>query len=93
MTCGEAQTLTTGAKWFENAVLVEPRPDAFAEALEEFARSRSRLAQMGQAAKAFASSRYRKEALISNLDDLYRELLARKLPYTEIAAHSVSTKD
>lgn len=83
MICGEARNLTPGARWFENAVVVEPHPDAFTRALNEFARNTKRIPEMGQAARSFASAHYRKEALLSNLDSLYRELLARKQPLLE----------
>jgi glycosyltransferase involved in cell wall biosynthesis len=92
MTSGEARSLTPGATWFDNAALVEPRPEAFALALNEFARSPERIAEMGQAARVFASARYRKEALISNLDSLYRELLERKLPHFQTAEHKWSLR-
>jgi glycosyltransferase involved in cell wall biosynthesis len=85
MTCGRARSLAAGARWFDNAVLAEARPEALARALDEFAGSPERIIEMGQAARAFASARYRKETLISNLDSLYRELLARKLPHLEAA--------
>ena len=92
MTSGNARGLTPGATWFDNAVLVEPNPGAFAHALEEFARSPERISEMGQAARTFASARYRKEALISNLDSLYRELMARKLPRRETAGQTISMR-
>jgi glycosyltransferase involved in cell wall biosynthesis len=81
MTFGSGQELTPGARWFANAVLVEPRPEAFSEALEHFAGTTGLISEMGQAARVFAESRYPKEALISSLESLYRELLARKLPH------------
>lgn len=92
MTCGKAQNLTPGAAWFDNAVLVEPHPDVFARALTEFARSPNRIVEMGRSARLFASTHYRKDALISNLDSLYRELLARKLPHMETARRTVSVQ-
>jgi len=92
MTCGKARSLTPGARWFDNAVLAEPRPEAFACALKHFARSTERVPEMGQAARVFASARYRKEALVSNVDSLYRELLARKLPHLANTRQTVSTQ-
>ena len=92
MTCGESRSLTPGARWFDNGVLVEARPEAFARALHEFARYPERIAEMGQAARAFASARYRREALISNLDFLYQELLDSKLPQRKTARRAVSTQ-
>jgi glycosyltransferase involved in cell wall biosynthesis len=91
MTCGKAHNLTPGAAWFDNAVLAEPHPDTFARVLTEFARAPERVVEMGQSARLFASAHHRKEALISNLDSLYRELLARKLPHLKTAGQTVST--
>jgi glycosyltransferase involved in cell wall biosynthesis len=91
MTCGKAHNLTPGAAWFDNAVLAEPHPDTFARVLTEFARAPERVGEMGQSARLFASAHHRKEALISNLDSLYRELLARKLPHLKTAGETVST--
>lgn len=90
MTCGTAQHLTPGAKWYANAVLIEPRADAFADALRTLAKFPDRIPEMGRMARAFAASHYPKEALISNLDSLYRELLSRKLPnHTQFAHQTV----
>ena len=84
MTCGGARDLTPGAKWFDNAVLLDQaRPQAFVCALDEFARSPQRIIEMGRSARDFAAGNYRKETLISNLDHLYRELLDRKLPHLD----------
>ena len=91
MTCGKAHNLTPGAAWFDNAVLAEPHPDTFARVLTEFARAPERVVEMGQSARLFASAHHREEALISNLDSLYRELLARKLPHLKTAGQTVST--
>jgi glycosyltransferase involved in cell wall biosynthesis len=92
MTSGKAVNLTGGATWFDNGVLVEPNAAAFVRALEQFARYPERITGMGQSARAFASAGYRQEALISNLDSLYRELLARKLPHLDTVRHTVSTQ-
>ena len=82
MTCGQARSLTPGAAWFDNGVLLEPRTGTFAHALEELGRFPERITEMGRCARAFASARYQKAALLSNLDSLYRDLLARKLSPT-----------
>jgi glycosyltransferase involved in cell wall biosynthesis len=83
MTCGQARSLTPGAAWFDNAVLLEPRTGTFARALEELGRFPERITEMGRCARAFASARYQKGALLSNLDSLYQDLLARKLSPTQ----------
>ena len=69
-----------GARWFANAVLVDDDPSAFAHALCELAQDFPALEQMGRQARLLASTQYRKEALLANLDALYRELIERKLP-------------
>ncbi len=89
MTSGPARVLTPGAMWFENGVLVEPRAQAFAQALEEFGRFPGRVTEMGQSARAFASARYSKEVLINNVDSLYQELLLRKLPHLSSTRRTV----
>jgi glycosyltransferase involved in cell wall biosynthesis len=81
MTCGQVRNLTPGGRWFDNAVLVDPRPDAFVRVLQEFASCPAHIVEMGRSARSFAAARYQKDALISNLDSLYRELLQRKLPH------------
>ena len=92
MATGVGRGLTPGAKWFSNAILAEPRPEAFAGALNELARCPERIREMGQTARAFASSQYPKEALISNLDSLYREMLAQKLPHLSTSTIPISTQ-
>lgn len=92
MTCGEAQCLTPGATWFDNAVLVEPQAEAFARALVEFAHSPGRIIEMGRSARLFASAHYQKEALVSNLDSLYRDLLDGKLPHRQTAGQAISSQ-
>jgi glycosyltransferase involved in cell wall biosynthesis len=92
MTAGKGLNLTLGAVWFDNGVLVEPHPGAFARALEEFARSPERITEMGRSARAFASACYPQEVLISNLDSLYRELLARNLPDLDTVPQTLSTQ-
>lgn len=81
MTCGSGRDLTEGAKWFDNAILVDPNPEAFVRALEELASRPERIVEMGQAARVFAAANFRQETLVANLDALYRELLERKVPH------------
>lgn len=92
MTCGEPQSLTPGATWFDNGVLVEPQAEAFVGALAEFARSPERIVEMGRAARLFGSAHYRKEALVANLDSLYRELLEAKLQHVRAAQQALSSQ-
>ncbi|MFY9725352.1 MAG: glycosyltransferase [Bryobacteraceae bacterium] len=92
MTCGEPRSRTPGATWFDNGALVEPEADAFVGALAEFARSPECVVEMGRAARLFGSAHYRKEALLANLDSLYRELLEGKLPHAQTAQQALSSQ-
>ena len=79
MTCGQPQACTPGAAWFANAVLVPPDPRDFARVLDEFANSPERIYTMGQSARAFAADRYTEKILVASLDQIYREVIKRKL--------------
>ena len=92
MTCGPGRDLTPGARWFDNAILVDPRPEAFIQALDELASSQYRIVQMGEAARSFAAAHFRKEALVANLDSLYRELLERKAPHLVRSSRLAATQ-
>ena len=92
MTCGPARSLTPGATWFDNGVLVEPQTAAFAQVLEEFGGFPDRVTEMGRSARAFASAHYSKDVLIANVDSLYQELLLRKLPHFTGTRRTVPTQ-
>jgi glycosyltransferase involved in cell wall biosynthesis len=68
-----------GCAWYSNAVLVDPRPAAFAHALARLSDNRNLLAAMGSQARTLALTHYTKETLTANLHSLYRELIQRKL--------------
>ncbi len=76
MVAGSARNDTTGARWFDNGILVPPDPGAFAGTLAELARRPGLLDPMGRAASRFAVSHYSLEALTGALDSIYRGLLA-----------------
>ena len=78
MVSGGLQRQAGGARWFANGVLTESHAAALAGALVALARDRTLLASMGCAARALASGRHRKERLVENLDELYRELICQK---------------
>jgi len=59
-------------------LLADADPKAMAGKLLELASDPAMAARIGLAGRAFAVKRYRKEALVENLDGLYRELLQRK---------------
>jgi glycosyltransferase involved in cell wall biosynthesis len=67
-----------GAQWFSNAVLVKPDAVTFASVLDRFQSEPALTSSMGQAAAAFASTRYGIEELASNYAEFYGELLATR---------------
>lgn len=74
MVSGGVRQVSEGARWFANAVLTESDAQSLAGALALLAQNRALVSRMGFEGRAFAS-RYRKEALVDNVDTLYRELL------------------
>lgn len=78
MVTGGLARAGAGARWYANGVLAESRAGALAGALVALAEDRARVSRMGLAGRAFARRQYRKEALVENLDALYRELLQKR---------------
>jgi glycosyltransferase involved in cell wall biosynthesis len=78
MVFGGVQCATGGARWYVNGVLTESNTRTLADALTALARDRELVSRMGLAGRAFALGQYRKEALVGNVDALYRELLRKK---------------
>jgi glycosyltransferase involved in cell wall biosynthesis len=76
-----------GNQWFRNAVLAPGRAEAFVSVLERFQRQPELIAELGENARNFAQAHYRKEALASNLDRLYRGLMASDAEATIVAEH------
>ena len=74
---GVVDMVGAGSRWCGNGVLAAS-PSALADALAELARDRKLVARMGREGRVFAA-RYRKEALVGNIDALYRELLRSKI--------------
>ena len=77
MVAGDARQDSAGARWFSNAVLVDPHPGAFAAVLLRLLDDPELLNAMGRQAAAFAML-YGLSGLLDNLDRLYRDLLAQK---------------
>jgi glycosyltransferase involved in cell wall biosynthesis len=67
-----------GARWHANGVLADSSTAAIASALLGLAKDRQLAARMGLDGREFAARHYRKEALVHNVDALYRELLQKK---------------
>ncbi len=68
-----------GCRWFGNGILANNSPEPFASALMRLAGETKLLYEMGRNARDFAARRYRPEALLNNLDLLYREIIHRKM--------------
>jgi glycosyltransferase involved in cell wall biosynthesis len=79
MVSSGVRSASEGLRWYANGVLADAHPAALAGALAELSHDRALVARMGLEGRAFASRQYRKEALVSNVDALYRELMRKKL--------------
>ena len=75
MVLGGGEADATGARWHGNGVLSEPDAKVLAGVLVTLAENRTLAGRMGIAGRALAAEQYRKEALVGNVDALYRELL------------------
>jgi glycosyltransferase involved in cell wall biosynthesis len=78
MVSGPVQREQDGCRWFDNAILVEPDPTAFAAAFRALAENPGEIAAMGQHAAEFARDTYSLPTLLRSLDELYSELLVKK---------------
>ena len=78
MVSGPMRREQNGCRWFDNAVLAEPDPAAFASALCDLAENPQQILVMGQSAAEFAQAGYSLSTLLESLDALYSGLLAKK---------------
>ena len=79
MVSGPVVLEARGCRWYSNAVLAEPDPKAFADALSRFAEHPMLLERMGQEASHFACARHNLASVARNYDRLYSRLLADRL--------------
>jgi glycosyltransferase involved in cell wall biosynthesis len=89
MVAGPLRREQDGCRWFDNAILVEPRAAAFAAALRALAEDPDQIAAMGRRAAEFARATYSLPTLLRSLDELYSGLLVRKS--AKAAAPSAAT--
>jgi glycosyltransferase involved in cell wall biosynthesis len=75
MVTGAAHRERDGCRWFDNGVLAEPSPQAFAAALCELARRPEKITEMGAHAAEFACASHSLPAMLESLDALYSTLL------------------
>jgi glycosyltransferase involved in cell wall biosynthesis len=78
MVSGALRVEHDGCRWFDNGVLANSEPAAFASALCELAGNPGRTASMGRCASAFASASHSLPAMLQSLDALYSALLEKK---------------
>jgi glycosyltransferase involved in cell wall biosynthesis len=78
MVSGPLRRSQDGCRWFDNAILVEPNPAAFASAFRALAANPGEIAAMGQHAAEFAHASYSLPTLLRSLDELYSQLLVKK---------------
>jgi len=67
-------------RWFANGVLAPPDPAAFADAFGHLVGNPGVVRRMGSEARRFAAERFQAERLVNDMDRLYRELIAARLP-------------
>lgn len=72
---GAASSLSDGAAWYANGVLVRPTVDSFVDVLQRFVKDQSLIQKMGAAARQFAAGRFQPDRLGADMDRIYRELL------------------
>jgi glycosyltransferase involved in cell wall biosynthesis len=68
-----------GCRWFDNGVLAEAHPAAFASALCELAENPGQIARMGRCGAEFANATYSLPTMLQSLDALYSALLEKKV--------------
>ena len=78
MVSGPLRREMDGCRWFDNAVLAEADPGAFAAALCALAENPASMIAMGQRAAEFARDGYSLSTLLESLDALYSALLSKK---------------
>jgi glycosyltransferase involved in cell wall biosynthesis len=78
MVTGAVRREADGCRWFDNGVLADPCPAAFASALCELAEDPGRIAGMGRCAAAFANATYSLPTMLQSLDALYSALLDKR---------------
>jgi glycosyltransferase involved in cell wall biosynthesis len=79
MVTGPLRREMDGCRWFDNGVLAEADPAAFASALCELAEAPVRIATMGRCGAEFANSTYSLPTMLRSLDALYSSLLEKKV--------------
>jgi len=77
MVTGLVRREQDGCRWFDNGVLAEADPAAFASALRQMAEDPAAIAEMGRCGSEFACARHSLPAMLQSLDALYSALLSK----------------
>ena len=80
MVTGVVRRVQDGCRWFDNGVLADATPAAFASALCELAEDPARIARMGRCGSEFACASHSLPAMLNSLDALYWALLEKEVP-------------
>jgi glycosyltransferase involved in cell wall biosynthesis len=80
MVAGPLRRQQAGCRWFDNGVLADATPAAFASALCEFAANPGEIARMGALGAEFASENYSLSTMVKSLNALYSALLEHEAP-------------
>jgi glycosyltransferase involved in cell wall biosynthesis len=80
MVAGPLRRQQGGCRWFDNGVLADPTPAAFAAALCEFAANPHEIARMGALGAEFALENYSLSTMVKSLTALYSALLEQEAP-------------
>jgi len=79
MVAGPLRRQQDGCRWFDNGVLANATPEAFASALCEFAANPAEIARMGALGAGFASANYSLSTMLQSLNALYSALLEQEV--------------
>ena len=80
MVSSPVRRIKDGCRWFDNGVLADPTPSAFASALCEFADHPGEITRMGAMGAEFASANYSLSTMVQSLNALYSALLEHEAP-------------
>jgi glycosyltransferase involved in cell wall biosynthesis len=80
MVTGSIRREQDGCCWFDNGVLANPDPAAFAAALCDMADNPDQMARMGQCGAEFACAHHSLPTMLRSLDALYSALLEKEAP-------------
>jgi len=84
MVTGTVRREQDGCRWFDNGVLADSDPAAFASALCEFAANPAEISRMGAHGAEFACANHSLPTMLHSLDALYSALLEQQAPTARV---------